>query len=808
MNPLLATDSYKLGHHLMYPKGTTLVYSNFTPRSNKHAPEGIDEVVSFGQQMVVKKIHEMFDEHFFSKPKDEVVRELKREFSAHLFSDYDTFHIEALHDLGYLPIHIKAIEEGSLVPMGIPVLTIKNTHPEFYWITNYLETLLSNLMWKPITSATIAKRYKDLLVKWAEKTDKDNVGFVDFQGHDFSMRGLDSIDATISSGLGHAASFKGSDSLPTIHGARKYYNEKGDVVHSVNATEHSVMSAGTKDDEIGTFRHLLSQFPTGILSVVSDTWDLWKVITEYLPLLKDEIMSRDGKCVVRPDCYSDDTSVLTNNGWKLFTDLNPHVDLVAQVLDNGTYTFVKPLKYVNEYYEGEMISYKDHYGKIDLLVTPNHRMIYDNGSGNFREQEAKNCGFYHGKNIRRSALANNNGLQLSPIESLKIAFQADGSYTTSGNKIRFSFSKQRKIERLEGILKDCNYEYKIYSLKDGRFEFNINADASLFTKNFSWVNFESLCSNWCQEFIEELSYWDATRRHDKRFKFDTTNKSVVDVVELIAISAGYGVLVKKREDNRKDIFSDVFTAHIMLNNTLGGQSIKKEVTNYKGGIVCVQVPSGRLMVKRNGGQVVCGNSGNPVDIICGYLNISDGGIQKFRKVYPKSPYFDSEITELPEWKGVIELLWEIFGGTVNEQGYKVLDPHIGAIYGDSITIDRAEEICKRLEEKGFASTNIVLGIGSFTYQFNTRDTFGFAMKATYCEVNGEPREIFKDPVTDSGEKKSAKGLLRVVKEQGKYVLEQSVSPEKELTGELRTIYKDGIFYSKTTLTKIREKLAR
>ena len=126
----------------------------------------------------------------------------------------------------------------------------------------------------------------------------------------------------------------------------------------------------------------------------------------------------------------------------------------------------------------------------------------------------------------------------------------------------------------------------------------------------------------------------------------------------------------------------------------------------------------------------------------------------------------------PRVKGVIELLWEIFGGTVNEQGYKVLDPHIGAIYGDSITLDRAREICKRLEAKGFASTNVVLGIGSFTYQFNTRDTFGFAMKATYVELEQElpeekwhkgmtkeivGREIFKDPVTDDGTKKSATG---------------------------------------------------
>ena len=121
------------------------------------------------------------------------------------------------------------------------------------------------------------------------------------------------------------------------------------------------------------------------------------------------------------------------------------------------------------------------------------------------------------------------------------------------------------------------------------------------------------------------------------------------------------------------------------------------------------------------------DSGDPVDIICGVgYDVHINPLRTNRPDY-----------SIEERKGVIELLWDVFGGTVNEQGYKVLDPHIGAIYGDSITIDRADEICARLEAKGFASTNVVLGIGSFTYQYNTRDTFGFAMKATYVEVEGE-----------------------------------------------------------------------
>jgi len=507
MNPFLATDGYKTGHHLMYPQNTTLVYSNFTPRNLKHAPKGVTSVISFGQQMVMKQIKEMFDDNFFYTKnrgsehdeylKETVCGEIKREYSMYLGTDYDVSHIEALWDLGYLPIKVKALPEGTSVPIGVPVLTIYNTKPEFYWVTNFLETLISNLLWKPMTSATIAHQYKKNLTNWVRKTDKASEGFVNFQGHDFSMRGMDSVEATISSGLGHATSFMGSDSLPVIYGARKYYNEKDFVVGSVNATEHSVMCAGDRGGELETFRYLMKQFPNGILSIVSDTWDLWKVITEYLPILKDEIMTRDGKIVIRPD------------------------------------------------------------------------------------------------------------------------------------------------------------------------------------------------------------------------------------------------------------------------------------------------------------------SGNPVDIICG-----------------DNFHLDAPIHQK---KGVIELLWDLFGGTVNEQGYKVLDPHIGAIYGDAITLERAEQICERLEAKGFASTNIVLGIGSFTYQFNTRDTFGFAMKATYVELTRElidsnvyvdgihneivGREIFKDPITDGGGKKSAKGLLCVdLDGKGEYFLTDQENWTNVDNCQLQTIFEDGSFTNEITLTEIRNKL--
>ena len=200
------------------------------------------------------------------------------------------------------------------------------------------------------------------------------------------------------------------------------------------------------------------------------------------------------------------------------------------------------------------------------------------------------------------------------------------------------------------------------------------------------------------------------------------------------------------------------------------------------------------ILARDGKLVIRPDSGDPVDILCGFNT--------------RSKMVSLVDDEHPSYKGVIELLWDVFGGTTNEQGYKVLDSHIGAIYGDSITIDRADEICARLEAKGFASTNVVLGIGSFTYQYNTRDTFGFAMKATYVEINGEGREIFKDPITDDGTKKSATGLLKVFKTtlEGDIVLHDQVSWEEESEGILQTIYENGEFYNETTLTEIKNRL--
>jgi nicotinamide phosphoribosyltransferase len=188
------------------------------------------------------------------------------------------------------------------------------------------------------------------------------------------------------------------------------------------------------------------------------------------------------------------------------------------------------------------------------------------------------------------------------------------------------------------------------------------------------------------------------------------------------------------------------------------------------------------ILAREGKLVIRPDSGDPVKIIVGDELAPVGS---------------------PERKGVIELLWDTFGGVITDKGYKLLDSHIGAIYGDSITYDRLNAILDGLEKKGFASANMVFGIGSFSYQYVTRDTYGFAMKATEVEINGVSKPIFKDPVTDGGLKKSAKGRLSVISEGGTLVLMDEADEITEAKSILRPVWRNGEFIHRYTLAEVR-----
>lgn len=485
ISPLHATDFYKTGHRLQYPPGTEFVYSNFTCRSDRWAdvlPDFDHKVVFFGLQGVCQwLLQELWTEGFFNRPRSEVANEYAQRVSQSLGLDFvDVSHIEALHDLGYLPLHIKALPEGSRVDLRVPLFTICNTQPEFFWLTNYVETQLSAELWKAITTATSAFEYRRLLDRYARETGSP-ASFVPWQGHDFSMRGLAGIHDAAQSGAGHLLSFLGTDTIPAIDYLEEYYGAGMTFIGgSVPATEHSVMCMGGQADEFETFRRLVTEtYPAGIVSIVSDTWDFWQVVTEFADRLRADILARPGKVVFRPD------------------------------------------------------------------------------------------------------------------------------------------------------------------------------------------------------------------------------------------------------------------------------------------------------------------SGDPVKIICGDPDAPEGS---------------------PAYLGAVECLWRVFGGTTSPQGYRTLDEHVGLIYGDSITLQRAQDILAGLKAKGFSSGNLVFGIGSFTYQHVTRDTFGTAIKATFGRVNGEDRELLKDPVTDNGVKRSAQGLLRVEQEHGCFVLYDRQTAEQEQQGLLRSVFLNGDITRFEGLSDIRARL--
>lgn len=562
-NPLYMTDGYKIAHKHMLALGTVLLYGTWIPRKVKYMPKGIDKIVSFGQQLVWQWLHDQFEEHFFNKPWEEL-SQFVTDMTAYLGLPYNGDHFKELHDLGYLPVRVKALPEGLETPANIPHMTFVNTVDGFGWLTLYLETIISAAAWKSSTSATLALKYRRNVEEWVMKTDPENAFLKPFLCHDFSARGMSPWDM-ITSGLGHSLSFRGSDTLSVIPASRGYYGVKGDEmpINSVNASEHSVtttgiflydkmLKAGNLNHEIDKYysfdidcegsvdkpdylaiaewlnlRDWLIRFPSGILSYVADTFDLWKLINYILPRLKTEIMVRDGKLVIRPD--------------------------------SG-----KP---------------------VDII-----------------------CGH-----------------QIPELERTRYAWNTVGQ---------------------RGFIK----EYGLY--------------------------YKAIINNIGQT-------WELT-------------------------------------------------------------------------------------------------------------------------------------TPSPEQLGVIQLLWNIFGGTVNKQGCKVLDPHIGCIYGDAINLDRQIQIYERLFEKKYAATNIVLGIGSFTYQYNSRDSLGFAAKGAYFEVDvstefnkrnnqqtRQPYNIYKDPITDNGTKKSLKGLIRVNED---FTIKEECTWEEENGGLLQVIYEDGKFYNHQTLEEIRTRI--
>ena len=250
MNPILMTDSYKLSHIIFTSPGVKTIYSNFTPRFTHYLKARFSnfdgKIVWFGlQAALIQVLVEAWQNNFFEKDKEEVIQEAKDILGPYIGMKVFT-HFEALHNLGYMPLEIKALKEGSLVEAGIPCFTITNTHEDFQWLPNYLESILTVQLWKIMTVATIGRLFKLNSEDFALKTTGSIAG-TEFQNHDFSLRGHSGYESAGACGAAFLLSSSGTDNVPALQFIQSYYKEdivNNPVAFSIPAGEHSVSTLG------------------------------------------------------------------------------------------------------------------------------------------------------------------------------------------------------------------------------------------------------------------------------------------------------------------------------------------------------------------------------------------------------------------------------------------------------------------------------------------------------------------------------------------------------------------------------------
>ena len=321
-NPMLLIDFYKAVHAEMLPKNITKSVSYFTPRMSR--VKRWDKVVMFGLQGFIKTyLIDYFNNEFFNKPFDEVMSEYRRIMDATLGNDaYKIDKIEALHRLGYLPIKIVSLPEGTIVPMHVPMFGITNTHPNFAWLPQSLESLISAEMWHPMLAATVGATYRDIVNEYYDKTCDDNVPRARALGA-FDFRGEECLESAVKAGAGWCLSFLNTATVPTIPYLEEMYNcdcTKEPVAFGSPSTEHSVMCSNyaVDGDEITLLRRLLTDiYPNTSFSAVLDSYDYWNIIDNVLPQLRKEIMNHNGCMLMRGDS-GDCVEVVTKTVFKLW----------------------------------------------------------------------------------------------------------------------------------------------------------------------------------------------------------------------------------------------------------------------------------------------------------------------------------------------------------------------------------------------------------------------------------------------------------------------------------------------------------
>ena len=321
-NPMLLCDFYKVCHNRMLPKGIIKSVSYFTPRMSR--VDMWDEVVHFGlQSFCMTYLTGYFNTNFFYRDKDSVMREYCR-LMDNCFGKgaYDPKYISDLYDLGYLPIEIRGLPEGMLVPMHVPMFCITNTHPDFAWLPQALESLISAEMWHPMLAATVGNTYRQIVNYWYDKTCDDNIPKARALSS-FDFRGEECLESAIKAGAGWCLSFLLTATVPTIPYLEKYYNcdcEKEPVAFGSPSTEHAVMCSNyaVDGDEITLLRRLLTEiYPNTSFSAVLDSYDYWNVVENILPQLKPEILAHNGCFLVRGDS-GDCVEVVTKTVFKLW----------------------------------------------------------------------------------------------------------------------------------------------------------------------------------------------------------------------------------------------------------------------------------------------------------------------------------------------------------------------------------------------------------------------------------------------------------------------------------------------------------
>lgn len=338
-NPMLLIDFYKAVHAEMLPKNITKSVSYFTPRMSR--VKRWDKVVMFGLQGFIKTyLIDYFNEEFFDKPFEEIIYEYKRIMDASLGKDtYKIDKIENLHKLGYLPIEIVALPEGTMVPMHVPMFGITNTHKDFAWLPQALESLVSAEMWHPMLAATVGKTYRDIVNYYYDLTCDDSIPKSKALGA-FDFRGEECLQSAVKAGAGWCLSFLNTATVPTIPYLEKNYFcdcTKEDVAYGSPSTEHSVMCSNyaIDGDEITLLRRLLTEiYPHTSFSAVLDSYDYWNVINNILPQLKTEIMNHNGCILMRGDS-GDCVEVVTKTVFKLWDEFGGTINSKGyKVLDH------------------------------------------------------------------------------------------------------------------------------------------------------------------------------------------------------------------------------------------------------------------------------------------------------------------------------------------------------------------------------------------------------------------------------------------------------------------------------------------